>query len=176
MKAIDLTDKTSASFQKVEAYTHKKIDMAYEHEGAHVFVSRSSEERTYGREQNASIYIVKGDNMLAFSMSESVGNDQGTVFTRATLAGAKESKNLLDKEGDFYPHDTTTKDYQEEGDDLLTRAAAIYGRNEKIGEIFNKYVPEKGFKALENQLKPKDNTLEKEMVIRQAFESKLGNF
>lgn len=164
-------------------------DLSYKHNGAEVFISRKRKENKYGYGMDASVCVIKGDKSLTFSIGESIGNEHGTIFTRATVLGAPTRNNI---DGDIsegmYPYDTFTKLDQKENQDILTRAAIIYSHydketngNIKIGEIFKSYVPS-SYEAIQKELNTQDQkpNEDKEKLLNaqkmKHFRDSLGNF
>lgn len=164
-------------------------DLSYKHNGAEVFISRKRKDNKHGYAMDASVCVIKGDKSLSFSIVESIGNEYGTIFTRADCSVAP-TRNKLDgdiSEG-MYPYNTFTKSEQKENQDILTRAAIIYSRYDKetngdikIGEIFKSYVPS-SYEAIQKELTTQDqkaNEDKKKLFNAQQmkhFKDSLRNF
>lgn len=174
----EITNITKEDRAKIEKYSRKDIELAYSHNGANIFILNDSS----SKQVNKAVCIIKGDNMLSFSMGESY-NEFGTAFTRADVYGLPIRASLQESsEKGIYPYSIITKDEQKEDDDIISRAADIYKReNPRVGEIFSSYVPS-SLKNIckqirENQTKQSEAVKTKEMIMqRKIFDSLLERF
>jgi len=134
--------------------------LKYSHNGANVFIGRRTEGDSRNYDSKAVICVVKADKKpLVFRVSESVGNDSMTVFTRATVDGIP-SKSSRDEAIGLYPYTISlSSDRKTPDTDILGHATEIYmGFDEEnpnmvqIGEIFKKFVPMR-YEEIEKQLR-----------------------
>ena len=118
--------------------------------GAEVFIYHDKNKpNKYGYAAEATVLVVKDSKILSFSVEESVGNSSGTIFTRASVGGLENRSDIQGSPDEgMYGYASFTKEEQQEGDDILTRAVKIYERYEKetngqvaIGTAFKTYVP-----------------------------------
>lgn len=134
--------------------------LKYSHNGANVFIGRRTEGDGRNYDSKAVICVIKaGKEPLVFRVSESVGNDSMTVFTRATVDGIP-SKSSHGEAIGLYPYTISlSSDRKTPDTDILGHATEIYmGFDEEnpnmvqIGEIFKKFVPMR-YEEIEKQLR-----------------------
>ncbi len=134
--------------------------LKYSHNGANVFIGRRTEGDGRNYDSKAVICVIKaGKEPLVFRVSESVGNDSMTVFTRATVDGIP-SKSSHGEAIGLYPYTISlSSDRKTPDTDILGHATEIYmGFDEEnpnmvqIGDIFKRFVPMR-FEEIEKQLR-----------------------
>lgn len=161
--------------------------LKYSHSGANVFIGRRTKGGGRDYDSKAVICVIKtGKKPLVFRVSENVGNDSMTVFTRATVDGIPSKSSRDEAIIGLYPYTISlSSDRKTPDTDILGHATEIYmGFDEEnpkmvqIGEIFKKFVPMR-YEEIEKQLREaeqnsktaqlKNNKLAEMMLFDKTF-------
>lgn len=144
MKKLSMQD-VDKQTQKVVEKAIGSVSLAYNHNGANVFIHfERTGAGTMGYESKARVCVVKSGKTFIVGANEEIGNEYGTVFTRAMVDGLPHNEDV------FYPYLILTADEKTKKPDtdimnhietILSKYEKKDAKNPKLAKIFRSYVP-----------------------------------